>query len=121
MQVSFQNLLWLSASITISTDPAAQKFVADYKARWGEDPAIYGGEGYDIAQMYIAAFKAGKTDRQGITDFVHGLHGFQGLTKAFTFQPNGELDPASVIDYFYQAKGGQWIVLGSTKDLLPAQ
>jgi branched-chain amino acid transport system substrate-binding protein len=109
-----------SASITISKDPAAQKFVADYKARWGEDPAIYGGEGYDIAQMYIAAFKAGKTTRQSITDFVHSLHGFQGLTKVFTFQANGELDPASVIDYFYQAKGGQWIVLGSTKDLLPA-
>ena len=42
---------------------------------------IYAGEGWDIAQMYIAAFKAGKTTRQEITDFLHGLSGFKGLTK----------------------------------------
>jgi branched-chain amino acid transport system substrate-binding protein len=106
-----------SASITISKDPAAVQFVSDYKAKFGQDPEIYAGEGWDIAQMYIAAFKAGKTDRQGITDYVHALSGSQGLTKSFTFQTNGELAADSVIDFIYQIKDGAWIVLGSTKDL----
>jgi branched-chain amino acid transport system substrate-binding protein len=106
-----------SASITISKDPAALKFIADYKAKFGQDPEIYAGEGWDVAQIYIAAFKAGHTDRQGITDFVHGLQGFQGLTKAYTFQPNGELTADAVIDYIYKIQSGAWVVLGSTKDL----
>jgi len=106
-----------SASITLSKDPASAKFVSDYKAKFGQDPEIYAGEGWDVAQMYIAAFKAGKTDRQAITDFVHGLQGFQGLTKDYTFQPNGELAPDSVIDYIYKVQSGAWVVLGSTKDL----
>jgi len=109
-----------SAAITSSTSADAQTFVTDYKAKWGTEPAIYAGEGYDIAQMYIAAFKAGKTDRQSITDFVHGLNNFPGLTKDYTFQPNGELVADSVIDYIYQVKSGAWIVLGSTKDVIPA-
>jgi branched-chain amino acid transport system substrate-binding protein len=109
-----------SAAITGSTNPASQKFVSDYTAKWGAAPAIYAGEGWDIAQMYIAAFKAGKTDRQSITTFIHGLQAFPGLTKDYTFQANGELDPAAVVDYIYQVKDGAWIVLGSTKDVIPA-
>jgi branched-chain amino acid transport system substrate-binding protein len=109
-----------SAAITSSTSAAAQTFVTDYKAKWGTDPAIYAGEGYDIAQMYIAAFKAGKTSRQDITQFVHDLNNFPGLTKNYTFQPNGELVADSVVDYIYQVKSGAWIVLGSTKDVIPA-
>jgi len=109
-----------SAAISGSQVPEAEQFVTDYKAKWGADPAIYAGEGWDIAQMYIAAFKAGKTDRQSITDFIHGLQAFPGLTKDYTFQANGELDPSAVVDYIYQVKDGAWIVLGSTKDVIPA-
>jgi branched-chain amino acid transport system substrate-binding protein len=106
------------ADLISSTDPAAQKFVSDYKSKFGEDPGIYGGEGYDIAQLYIAAFEAGKTDRQAITDFVRGSQGFQGLTKAYTWQSNGELATEAVLDFFYEDKGGAWSLVGSTKDVL---
>jgi branched-chain amino acid transport system substrate-binding protein len=109
-----------SAAISGSTNADAQKFVSDYKAKFNVDPQIYAGEGWDIAQMYIAAFKAGKTDRQSITDFIHGLQAFPGLTKAFTFQQNGELATDSVVDFIYEVQGGKWVVLGSTKDVIPA-
>jgi branched-chain amino acid transport system substrate-binding protein len=106
------------ASITDSTDPAAQQFVTDFTAKYGTPPGIYAGEGWDIAQMYIAAFKAGKTTRQEITDFLHGLSGFKGLTKSYTFQSNGELDDSSVTIYVYKDDGGTWTYLGPATDVI---
>jgi branched-chain amino acid transport system substrate-binding protein len=106
------------ASIVDSSDPAAQQFVTDFTAKYGTPPGIYAGEGWDIAQMYIAAFKAGKTTRQQITDFLHGLSGFKGLTKSYTFQSNGELDPSSVIIYVYKDDNGSWAYLGTASDVI---
>ena len=68
--------------------------------------------------MYIAAFKAGKTTRQEITDFFHGLSGFKGLTKSYTFQQNGELDDTSVTIYVYKDDGGSWTYLGPATDVI---
>jgi branched-chain amino acid transport system substrate-binding protein len=106
------------ASITDSQDPAAQQFVTEFTAKYGTPPGIYAGEGWDIAQMFIAAFKAGKTTRQQITDFLHGLSGFKGLTKSYTFQSNGELDSSSVTIYVYKDDNGSWTYLGAASDVI---
>jgi len=106
------------SDIVSSTDPVAQKFVSDYKAKYSTDPGIYAAEGWDIAQMYIAAMKAGKTDRQSITDFITNLQGFHGLTKDYTFQPNGELFPTSRTMFVYQDKSGAWAYLGDAATLV---
>jgi branched-chain amino acid transport system substrate-binding protein len=106
------------ASIVDSTDPAAQSFISDFKAKYGADPGVYSGEGWDIAQMYIAAFTAGKTTRQAITDYFHGLSGFKGLTKSYTFQANGELQADSVTIYVYKDEGGKWSYLGPATTVL---
>ena len=42
----------------ISTDPAAVKFVADYKAKYNVKPGIYGGEGFDAVNLIASAIKA---------------------------------------------------------------
>lgn len=108
------------SDITQATSSAATNFVKDYTAKWGTAPGIYAGEDWDVAQMFIAAFKAGKTTRQSITDFVKGLQGFQGITKAYTFQPGGELDPQDVKIYFYKDTSGDWSYLGEAGSLIPA-
>jgi branched-chain amino acid transport system substrate-binding protein len=108
------------ADISNSTDPAAQQFIKDYNAEFGEDPQIYGAEGYDIAQLFIAAMKDGNTDRQGITDWLHNVQGFQGLTKSYTFEQDGELAPEARVLFFYEVQKGAWNVLGSSSDVLPA-
>lgn len=92
-------------------------FIADYKAKFGEDPGIYALEGWDIAQLYIAAFKAGKTTRAEITDFVRNVVNFPGLAKTYSWQPDGELFPTSRVMYLYQDKGGVWSFLGNAADL----
>jgi branched-chain amino acid transport system substrate-binding protein len=109
-----------TAASTSSGGPAtdAQAFISDYTAKYGSPPGIYSAEGWDVMQMYIAAFKAGKTTPSAITDFVRGLNGFAGLTKSYTFQPSGELDPSSVTIYFYQDVSAQWSYLGRSDQLL---
>ena len=106
------------ADISSSTDPKAQAFVKDYTAKFGSGPGIYSAEAWDIAQMYISAFKAGKTTRQAITDYFHSLKAFPGLTKNYTFQPSGELDPSAVQIYFYQDKSQAWSFLGRSDQVL---
>ncbi len=108
------------ADISTSTDPAAVKFIADYTAAYGDAPQIYGPEGWDIAQIYIAALKAGNTAPDTITTFVQGLNAFPGLTKSYTFASNGELDPSARILFFYEVKNGAWTVLGSSDQVVPA-
>ena len=103
--------------ITKSHASGASTFISDYKAKFGEDPGIYAAEGWDIAQIYIAAFKAGKTTRDQITNFVRNLQGFQGLAKTYSWQPDGELFPSSRQMYMYQDKGGQWTFLGNAATL----
>ena len=70
--------------------------------------------------MYIAALKDGNTDRQSITDFLHNLNAFPGLTKNYTFQDDGELAPDARILFFYEVQKGAWNVLGSSDEVVPA-
>jgi len=108
------------ADISASDDPAAQKFISDYQAAYGEPPGVYGAEGFDIAQIYIAAMKAENTDKASITTFIQDLDGFQGLTKSYTFEDDGQLAAASKIIFFYEVQGGVWTVLGPSDQVLAA-
>ncbi len=106
------------AEINNSDDPDAKKFVADFTAATGDAPGIYAAEGWDVAQIFIAAMKDGNTDRASITDFIANLSGFKGLTKTYSFQDNGELDEAAVVTFFYKDTGGEWVVQGPSTDIL---
>lgn len=108
------------ADISKSTDPAALKFIDDYSAAYGGPPQIYGPEGWDIAQIYIAAMTAGNTTTADITTFVKGLNAFPGITKSYTFQDNGELDPSARVLFFYEVQNGKWEVLGPSNEVVPA-
>jgi branched-chain amino acid transport system substrate-binding protein len=107
----------LCADVSTSADPAAQRFVMQYTAQYGRAPGEYAPEAWDVAQMYIAALKAGKTTRASITEFFRSLSGFQGVTKTYTFASNGELDPSAVAIYLYQVRDGEWTVLGPAGQL----
>ncbi|MGH2706774.1 MAG: branched-chain amino acid ABC transporter substrate-binding protein, partial [Actinomycetota bacterium] len=45
------------ADVTTSKDSVAEKFLADYKSMFGEDPIIYSAEGYDSANLIIEAIR----------------------------------------------------------------
>jgi len=105
--------------ITASTDPAAKAFVSDFTAKFGEAPSIYAPDYWDIAQMYIQAFKAGKTTRQDITDFFKSID-YQGVSKHVHFQSNGELDAADAKIFLWKDVNKEWSYLGLSTDVIPA-
>ncbi len=102
--------------ITKSTDPAAKTFITDYTAKVGQPPGIYSAEYYDIARMYIEAFKAGKTTRAALTTYFDSVH-YTGLTKSYTFLTNHELNQADVKIFIWKDVGGNWTFLGESSQL----
>jgi branched-chain amino acid transport system substrate-binding protein len=106
------------ADLSASDDEAAVAFNEAYEAEFGEPPAIYAAEGYDVASIYVEAFKTDATDRAGIIEFVQNLEGFQGLTKSFTWEDNGELTTEGKVIYFYEVQGGEFVVQGTEEEVI---
>jgi branched-chain amino acid transport system substrate-binding protein len=92
------------------------KFISDYKSAFNADPGTYSAEGYDAANMILAAIKSGKTDRNGINDYL-GSSSFEGITKNLKFDAKGEVAEKKI--YVYQVKGGK-IVATSFGPYTPA-
>lgn len=73
--------------------PEAQKFMADYKAKYGQEPDDVAALTYDAFGLLIQAVKdAGKTDRQAVRDALAKIPKFAGITGTMQFQP-GSGDP----------------------------
>jgi branched-chain amino acid transport system substrate-binding protein len=100
---------------TIATCPCAPAtaakgtFVTDYKAKFNVDPAVYADVAYDLANIYLEAFQAGKTSRSDVNTFL-GSYSKAGPASGVTYkwQADGELDPAQVVVWAFEAKNGDW-------------
>ena len=101
-----------------SDDPAAQKFASEYKAAYNEEAGIYASEGWDVAQMFIAAIKAGGANvtRKSVLDYITDLKDFKGLSKTFNWTPSHEV-VGGEITYVYEVKGGKYTLLGRADEL----
>lgn len=97
--------------LSTSTDLAAQRFIQDYQAEYGSPPGVYAAEGWDVARMFVAAFRSGAGDRAEVAQSVGGLGGFEGLANTYVFQADGELAPGSAVVHLYRDEGGRWIPL----------
>ena len=106
------------ADLSNSEDEAAQAFNEAYEAEYGEPPAIYAAEGYDVASIYVEAFKNDATDRASIIEFIGNIEGFEGLTKTYTWEDNGELTEEGKVIYFYEVQGGEFVVLGTEEEVV---
>jgi branched-chain amino acid transport system substrate-binding protein len=102
--------------ITKSTDPSAATFISDYTKLVGQAPGIYSAEYYDVARLYIQAFKSGATTRAAITDFLDKVR-YTGLTKSYAFLTNHEINQADVKIYIWKDVGGTWAYQGLGADL----
>ena len=100
-----------------STDPAVQKFAADYKAKFNVDPATYSAEGFDATNAVLQAIDAGKTDPSDINDFVTSID-FKGVSKQIKFDANGEL--ANDLLFITEVKDGKLSFLGDTTQAKPS-
>jgi branched-chain amino acid transport system substrate-binding protein len=71
------------------TDPMVQKFVADYKAKYGAIPDALAATAYDAAKIMFDAIKrANSLDGKAIRDALAATKEFPGVTGKVTFNQN---------------------------------
>ena len=79
--------------------PAIQKFVGDYKARFGATPDALAALGYDAAKVLADAFKrAGTTEGPKVRDAIAQTKGFVGVTGSISIDDKrNAVKPAVVL------------------------
>jgi branched-chain amino acid transport system substrate-binding protein len=92
------------ACAPIDTTVRGKAFKAAYKTRFGVKDGTYSPEAYDAANFFLAAIKAGKTDRASINTYV-STKSWVGITKTLKFNKTGEIAGGAIYAYVY--KGGQ--------------
>ena len=79
--------------------PAIQKFVADYRAKYGETPDALAGLAYDSAMLLFDAMRrAGTTEPAAVRDALAATQDFAGVTGMITLDENrNAIKPAVVL------------------------
>lgn len=79
--------------------PAIQKFVSDYKSRYGETPDALAGLGFDAASILFDAIKrANSTDGAKVRDAIAQTKDFPGVTGKITLDKDrNAVKPAVVL------------------------
>ncbi|HKY77909.1 MAG TPA: branched-chain amino acid ABC transporter substrate-binding protein [Acidimicrobiia bacterium] len=97
-------------------EPAAQAFAKAYQARFGRPPQLYSAEFYDGTQLMIDAIRRGARTREAVLANLNSTQ-LEGVTKKFSFQPDGEVGAGLV--YVYEFRAGAFVSLGTTTALAP--
>lgn len=89
------------------SSPALQKFAADYKAAFGEDPGPYSAYGYVEATIIIEAMKKAKAPltREAVVAEI-AKSDFDGIVGHVAFTPEGELKKPFL--FLYAVKDGKF-------------
>lgn len=97
-------------------NPAVKKFIDDYKAKWNTDQGTYSAEGFDAANLFLAAIKAGKTTGPDIDDYLKTVN-ITGVSKPIKFTANGEIENSAI--YMFEVKAGKLTFLGDATKVKP--
>jgi branched-chain amino acid transport system substrate-binding protein len=90
--------------LTCPCAPAAQakgSFVADYKAKWSQDPGTYSDVSFDVANIYLEGIKAGNTTNAKMLEYINGVN-YTGVANTYKFTDKGELDPTLFIVWAFK-------------------
>jgi ABC-type branched-subunit amino acid transport system substrate-binding protein len=95
-------------------DPNVQKFVSDYKARYGTVPDALAATAYDAARIMFDAIKrATSLDGTAIRDSLAATKEFPGVTGKVTFNENR--DAVKPIVMIKIEAGGKFVVAERVK------
>lgn len=100
--------------LLIDTAPLAQfigsakDYVAAYKSAYNSPTGPYSAYEYDAVGVVAAAIKkAGSTDSKKITEALHSLGDYEGVTGKFHFDEKGDRKPVSYI--IISVKNGEFV------------
>jgi len=88
---AFNNVYWTNHYDPADTDPAVQKFVAAYQAKYSSTPNAISALAYDAVYMYKAAIeKAGSADPKAVRDALADTSAvYSGVTGTFSLDQSG--------------------------------
>jgi branched-chain amino acid transport system substrate-binding protein len=72
----------------------SDEFKADYKSRFGTDPALYSDNYYDIAYLLANAMKICAEDSNCIKNELYKIKDYKGVSGTITIDGNGDLATA---------------------------
>lgn len=101
-----------------SDEAKSQEFARAYQEEYGTPVDIYGAEGWDVAQIFIAAIRDGGANptRASVLEYVTNLSDFEGLTKTFNWTEDHEVE-AGDITYVYVVRDGAYELVGRVDEL----
>ena len=98
---------------TDDPNPVVQKFVTDYKAKYGVIPDALAALAYDAARIMAAAIeKAGSTDGAKIRDQIAATKDFDGVTGIITLNADrNAVKPAVIV----KVENGKYLLTETIK------
>ncbi|HTV23424.1 MAG TPA: ABC transporter substrate-binding protein, partial [Polyangiaceae bacterium] len=76
----------------------AQKFVTDFKAKYGQEPTGLGALGYDAAIVLFAAIqRAGKTDPESVRNALAETKNFEAVSGTISINKDRDAEKSAVI------------------------
>ncbi|TDC24147.1 branched-chain amino acid ABC transporter substrate-binding protein [Streptomyces sp. 8K308] len=111
---------YLTCPCTDATqEEGTQAFAERYEAEFGVAPGTYSAESYDAANMIIEQIDAlhaeGGVDRQSLYEALAGAE-YEGLTKSFSFDENGEFTQQAI--FMYQVQDEAIGYVGAVEELV---
>jgi branched-chain amino acid transport system substrate-binding protein len=91
------------ASELPDSDPQKQvikKFVSDFTAKYGREPATFAGNGFDSVMLLASAIRRAKsTDSEKVRDALENTKNHAGVTAIYTYSPTDHFGalPSSVM------------------------
>lgn len=93
----------------ISLIPNADKFKADYKAKYGSEAGAYSASGYACAQIYLQALAKVGNDREAVRAYVTTTsNSFDTVLGTITFDANGDTSQHIISYYKFDPTTKDW-------------
>jgi branched-chain amino acid transport system substrate-binding protein len=67
--------------------PVVTKFIADFKAKYGQNPSTFAGHAYDGFMIAVEALKKAGTDKAALRDAIEQVSNWPGVSGVFTMTP----------------------------------
>jgi hypothetical protein len=99
------------ADVTLSLDPALQRFIHDFQTESGGAPGPFAVEAYDAGRLLLDL--AGSGGRSAVAEQLGRLREVRGLLGTYELEPDGALRAAPTPPGTWRASGSRWLPLGS--------
>jgi len=100
------------ADVTLSLDPALQRFIHDFQTESGSAPGPFAVEAYDAGRLLLDL--AGRLgDRSALAAELGRLKEVDGLLGTYELEPDGTLRATPTSPGTWRASGSRWLPLGA--------